>query len=564
VFFALFFKFLKRDIPGFSILIEIFIQPFPFFYYILHITMISNSYSNITDSINPVTREKMGETPVHTREDFLQMLAKARAVQPQWAALPVKERARYIIKIRSDLEAHSNRLAEIIARDTGKLRIDALTTEILPAAIAVHYNCKHAKRFLKEQKLKGSSRLLFNKRSRLIRVPYGVIGIISPWNYPFAIPFYQVIQALLAGNAVILKAATETQMVTKALQEVIDSARLPEHLFNWVNMPGPLAGKLFLEGGVDKLCFIGSVEVGKWLMAKAAETLTPLNLELGGNDAMIICEDADLYRAAGGAVWAGLANAGQSCGSVERIYVHERVYRSFIDILKSRIEHLRVGYDQDFNLDMGAMTTEKQFNKVTEHIHDALKKGAHILIQAKMPEDPKLHNLMPATVLIDVNHDMDVMRHETFGPVLGVMKVKDMEQAVELANDSYLGLTVSVWSKNHKKAMRIGRKVKAGTITINDHLMSHGLPETSWGGFKQSGIGRSHGRLGMEEMTQPQTIVNDIMPFVRKNLWWQPYSQQIYEGVRSMITALYGKKIFSRFRAFHKLMKIFPRIFKLY
>jgi acyl-CoA reductase-like NAD-dependent aldehyde dehydrogenase len=524
--------------------------------------MLNKSNSNKTESFNPVTREKLGETPVHTRKDFLTIMAKARKVQPQWAELSVKERAKHIIKICRYLEEHSEQLSEIIARDTGKLRIDAITTEVLPAAMATHYNCEYAGRFLKDQKPKKSSWLLFNKKSKMIRVPYGVIGIISPWNYPFSIPFYQVIQALLAGNAVILKTSTQTQMVAKALQEVIESARLPDHLFNCVNMPGHIAGDVFLEGGVDKLCFIGSVEVGKWLMAKASQTLTPLNLELGGNDAMIICEDADLHRAAGGAIWAGFSNAGQSCSGVERIYVHESVYRSFIAILKEKVGYLRVGYDQDFNMDMGAMTTDKQYNKVEAHIHDALKKGAKILIQTKIPEDTRLYNFMPATVLIDVNHDMDVMRHETFGPVLAVMKVKNMDQAVELANDSYLGLTGSVWSKDHKKAMKIGRKIKAGTITINDHLMSHGMPETSWGGFKQSGIGRSHGRLGMEEMTQSQMIINDIMPFARKNFWWQPYNQQIYDGLRSVITLLYGKRFFARCKALLKVIKIIPRIFK--
>ena len=181
------------------------------------------------------------------------------------------------------------------------------------------------------------------------------------------------------------------------------------------------------------------------------------------------------------------------------------------------MKNLRVGDNLDSNSDMGAMTTEKQFNTVKDHVNDALKKGARILVQTNISEDVKLHNLLPATVIIDVNHDMDVMRHETFGPVLAVMKVKDMDEAIELANDSYLGLTGSVWSKNHKKAIQLGRKIKAGAITINDHLMSHGLPETSWGGFKQSSIGRSHGRLGLEEMTQPQMIINDIMPFVKKN-----------------------------------------------
>ena len=170
---------------------------------------------------------------------------------------------------------------------------------------------------------------------------------------------------------------------------------------------------------------------------------------------------------------------------------------------------------------------------------------------------------MPATVLIEVNHDMDVMRHETFGPVLAVMKVENIEEAIELANDSYLGLTGSVWSTDHKNAIRIGEKIKAGSITINDHLMSHGLAQTSWGGFKQSGIGRSHGRLGMEEMTQTQMIINDIIPFAKKDLWWQPYDKKIYDGNKSIIMFLYGKKWFQRLKAFFKLIRILPRIFKI-
>jgi acyl-CoA reductase-like NAD-dependent aldehyde dehydrogenase len=516
----------------------------------------------VTESFNPITGEKIGETPVHTRTDFLKTIAKAKAVQPQWAGMPLKARVRHIIKIRQYLLDHSEQLSEVIARDTGKVRMDALATEIFPSTTATQYYCKHAKRFLAEQKVRSSTWLLCYKRSRIMRIPYGIIGIISPWNYPFSIPFYQVIQALLAGNAVILKAASETQMVARALQEVISAAELPDGLFNCINMPGRLAGNVFLEGGIDKLSFIGSVQVGKLLMAKAAETLTPLNLELGGNDAMLICDDADLHRAASGAVWAGLSNAGQSCGGVERIYVHEKVFDSFLMILKEKVEHLRVGRDRDFNTDMGSMTTERQFRTVTEHIKDALKKGARIWVQSNVSENPDLHNLMPATVLINVNHDMDVMRHETFGPVLAVMKVKNMNEAVSLANDSYMGLTGSVWSKDRKKALDLGRQILAGVITVNDHLMSHGLPETAWGGMKQSGIGRSHGRIGMEEMTQTQTIVNDIMPLARKNIWWQPYDRKVYDGIKASLTVLYGRQWHIRIRELFKLIRIIPRIFR--
>lgn len=518
--------------------------------------------ANQTKAINPATGEVLGYSPLHSVEDLQNAIQKAREAQKDWAALPVKKRVKYIKSIRAYIVQNADKLSEIISKDNGKLRVDALAAEVVPAAMAVAYYCKKAEKFLNDRKLAAGNIILSFKRSKVVRAPFGVIGIISPWNYPFAIPFYQVIMGLLAGNAVILKTASETQMVGLALKESIEAAGLPDGVFTYLNMPGRVAGSAFLESGIDKLFLTGSVDVGKIIMAKAAETLTPICLELGGNDAMIVCEDADLYRAAGGAVWAGFSNAGQSCGGVERIYVHESVYESFLEILKEKVENLKVGYDAGYKMDMGSMTTKKQLEAVNKHIEQAVSMGAAVYAQSKTPENPDLHNFIPATVLTNVNHDMDVMRHESFGPVVGVMKVKNMEEAVELANDSYLGLTGSVWSKNRKKAEKIGRQIKAGSITINDHLMSHGLAETSWGGFKESGIGRSHGELGFNEMTQPQMIVKDIMPGVKKDLWWQPYNEAIYRGIKGIIDMLYGNKISRKLSGTARLIKIIPRMFR--
>jgi len=316
-----------------------------------------------------------------------------------------------------------------------------------------------------------------------------------------------------------------------------------------------------LEAGVDKIFFTGSVAVGKYLMRKAADTLTPLVLELGGNDPMIVCADADLERAAGGAVWAGLSNAGQSCGGVERIYVDEQVYEPFMALLKQKVEALRGGLDSAHETDLGAMTTQRQIETVKQHIADAVAKGATIFAQSKVPDNADLQNFLPATVLTNVNHEMLVMKDETFGPVLGVMPYKTMAEAISLANDSYLGLTGSVWSRNRRKAIAIGRQIKAGAITINDHLMSHGLAETPWGGFKQSGIGRTHGRLGFDEMTQPQVIVNDVLPFARKNMWWPPYSPQIFRGLNGLVDFLYGRGFKKRIVGIWRVLRIFPRYF---
>ncbi len=517
--------------------------------------------ANSTPCVNPATGEVFSRSPLQTLEDLRSAMVAARRAQTGWAALTPKERARRILPLRDYLVSHADDLALVLSRDNGKTLTDALATEILPAAISVTYYARMAPRFLRPRKVRSATWLLANKRSVVQRVPWGVVGVISPWNYPFGIPFHEVVMALLAGNAVLLKTASETQAVGLALAEVLRSADLPDGLFSFLNLPGRVAGPAFLEAGVDKLFFTGSVAVGKSLMAKAAETLTPLSLELGGNDPMLVCEDADVERAAAGALWAGFQNAGQSCGGVERIYVHERVYKRFLAALKERVEALRVGPGDGHENDMGAMTTVKQLETVREHVRDALAKGAVLHARSSAPEGgPGLFH--PAVVLTEVNHDMVTMREETFGPVVGVMKVKDMEEAVALANDTDLGLTASVWSRNRRKAKALAARLQAGAVTINDHLMSHGLPETPWGGFKQSSLGRTHGEIGFDEMTQPRVIVDDLLGFAARDLWWHPHGRDVYEGLKGLVLGLYARSLGTRLGGWLKALKILPRIFR--
>ena len=518
--------------------------------------------SNKTDCINPATGEIIGHSEIHSVEDLQQIIKNAKQVWESWKNLPVKERVKKIKKIRDFIVNNADRLAEIISRDNGKTRTEAMATEVLPASMGISYYCKNAKKFLKDEKVRGGNIALINKRSKIARTPFGVVGIISPWNYPFGIPFPEIIMALLAGNTVVFKAASETQKVGLAIKECIESAELPEGVFNYVNMPGRIAGDVFLETGIDKLFFTGSVPVGKYLMGKAAETLTPITLELGGNDAMIVCDDADIDRASSGAVWAGFQNSGQSCGGVERIYVHENIYESFLEKLKSKVQKLKVGYDQDYTIEMGAMTATRQIDVVHKHVEEAVSKGAIVFAKSNIPDDKSLQNFIPAIVLTGVDHSMLVMKEETFGPVVTVMKVKNNEEAIMLANDSDLGLTGSVWSKNSRKAFKIAKQIQAGSVTINDHLMSHGLAETAWGGFKESGIGRSHGKLGFDEMTQPQYIVNDILPFVKKNLWWPPYNQKVYAGIKGVMDMQYATSFGQRLKGIFNLLKIVMRMFK--
>lgn len=511
-----------------------------------------------TPIVNPATGKVLGRSPLDDAQAVVEAVQRARAAQRRWAALSPRERGRRLRPVVGRLLREADGLAQAIHEDNGKTRVDALATEVFPALLALRYYIRKAPRFLAPSRPGPSTPLLAYKRSTVLRVPWGVVGIVSPWNYPFSIPFSEVVCALLAGNGVVLKTASETQLVGRRLFACFEAADLPEGLFAFVNLPGREAGPAFLAAGVDKLFFTGSTSVGKELMALAARSLTPLCLELGGNDPMLVCEDADLDRAATGAVWAGFQNCGQSCGGVERIYVHERVYEPFLERLAARVEALAVGPEPGDQL--GAMTTARQLQTVREHVEEALARGARVAARSPAPEGGSgfFH---PAVVLTGVDHTMRVMREETFGPVVGVMKVRDMEEAVALANDSTYGLTASVWSRNRRRARALALRLQAGVVTVNDHLMSHGLPETPWGGFKESGLGRTHGAEGFAEMTQPQVLVDDLLSFLPRAPWWHPHDEARYGGLRALLFLLAGGP-WEKVRALAPVLRLFTRCLK--
>jgi succinate-semialdehyde dehydrogenase/glutarate-semialdehyde dehydrogenase len=410
---------------------------------------------------------------------------------------------------------------------------------------------------------------MFNKRSRIIYKPYGVVAIISPWNYPFAIPFSEVVMALLAGNAVLLKVASDTLEVGRALAGIFSEADLPEGLFSYVELPGREAGPAFISGGVDKLFFTGSTAVGRELMALAAPRLLPLVLELGGADAAIVCDDADLDRAAVGILWSGFSNAGQSCGGVQRVLVHKDVYEAFLEKLCALVERLRIGDGPD--ADMGPMTSLRQKRAVQKQVEACVAAGAVVAAKssaapgkAAAGDDPARWYagdglFVPALVLTHVTEDMPVMAEEIFGPVVAVISAADDQEALRIANRSSYGLTGSVWSRNSRRAKGLAARINAGAVMINDHLMSHGLAETPWGGFGDSGLGRTHGELGFREMCKAQVIVDDILPGVKRNLWWHPYSEQVFRGMRAILDLLAGPSLSRRLRAIPRVVKIFFR-----
>jgi succinate-semialdehyde dehydrogenase/glutarate-semialdehyde dehydrogenase len=498
----------------------------------------------------------------HNHETALSLVKEAvgaaRKAQALWLHRRYSERAASLLKIRDYISVHAEELAECISRATGKTRIDAVSTEVLSTAMAISYYATEARKVLHRKRITGGGILTINKISYLERVPFGVIGIISPWNYPFAIPFHEIAMALITGNGVILKVASQTKEVGVAIEKAVEAGGLPDGLYSLIDLPGTLAGDAFINGGIDKLFFTGSVAVGKELMAKAAPRLLPLSLELGGNDAMIVCDDADLTRAANGALWAGMSNAGQSCAAVERIYVLASVYDKFLSLLKTKMGQLRVGEDTRFDVEIGSLTTDEQYTKVKELLDDARAKGAILHTYAEVPQSGRF---IAPTIVENVTSDMRLTNEEIFGPVVAVAKVGSDDEAVSAANHSSLGLTASVWSRNASRAESIASRLRVGSVMINDHLMSHGLAETPWGGFKESGIGRTHGRLGLEEMTQPRVIVKDILPFVKRNMWWYPHNENIYQGLLGALRFLYPVNFAQRLRGGMQLIKVFARTF---
>lgn len=488
---------------------------------------------SVTVTINPATLEKNEPVENTDLKQMPDIFSKARAAQKVWAACSFRKRAAHIKKMRRYIVENAEELAEIVSRDNGKSRIDALATEVIPCALASDWYAKNARASLRPQKLPVSNLLFANKRSMITRVPLGVVGIISPWNYPLSIPFGEVVMALMAGNAVVLKVAAATIRVGRAIEKIVEAGELPAGLFTHVVGSGSQISKSFFENRVDKIFFTGSVPTGKVLMKGASDTLTPLSLELGGKDPMIVLPDADLERAANGAAWAGYQNAGQSCGGVERVYVHEKVYDKFIDLLAEKTRRIRHGFDSDFNKEMGSLTTEEQKKTVEKHVKDAVKNGAEIIAQSEQVDDSKGY-FYPATLMTGVDHSMTIMREETFGPVIPVMKFSDIEEALELANDSTMALTSSVWTKDIELGRELAKRLESGVTTINDHLYTHGLSETPWGGWKESGIGRTHSALGLHEMTQPKLINWDLLP-VKRDIWWFPFNRETYDSLLSAL-----------------------------
>jgi acyl-CoA reductase-like NAD-dependent aldehyde dehydrogenase len=488
-------------------------------------------------SYNPATGEPLAELTCANAGDVRQAVLRAREAQTRWQATPVAKRIGVLRKFQELLREQRDDVARLICREAGKPAAEALATEVLVVLDAAQFCINKAHEFLRPQPVPHGNIVMNMKRGKLVRDPYGVIGIIAPWNYPFSIPAIETLGALVTGNAVVLKPSEFTPLIAKELERLLTAAGLDPVLMQVIVGEGP-AGAALIDSPIDKLIFTGSIATGKRVGEAAARRLLPVVLELGGKDPMIVLDDADLEIASSGAVWGAFMNSGQTCLSVERCYVHRRLYEPFLEKVREKVSRLRQGNGIASDVEIGPMIHERQLEIVEQQVDDAIGQGARVLAGAKRRSDLG-PNFYAPTLLADVTNNMRLMREETFGPVLPVAPFDTDDDAVRLANDSDFGLAASVWTRNRRRGEGMAARIKAGTVMLNDMISCFGIADAPHGGFKQSGIGRTHGELGLQEMVQVKYIDVDLLPGIAKP-WWFGYGREYQQQMGSFIDFLFA------------------------
>jgi acyl-CoA reductase-like NAD-dependent aldehyde dehydrogenase len=491
------------------------------------------------ESFNPATGERVGSVPITSPDEVSAVVEEVRQVQPFWAQLTLADRGRYLERAAQVVIDEGDEIRDLIVHEQGKPRTEAFSMEVLPTIDALSWIARHGQQILAEEKIPMSQLFLKTKSSAFTYEPLGVIGVISPWNYPWSIPFGEVALALMAGNGVVLKPASATPLIGQRIAQVFERAGVPEGLVRAVHGPG--TGPALVSSPVAKVFFTGSVASGREVGEKCARRLKGSVLELGGKDPMIVLADANIGHAVSGALWGGFANAGQTCSGIERVYVLREVADRFIEGVVAGAQRLRLGDPMSWDTEIGPMISSEQFDLVRELVDDAVSQGATLRCggPAQSPAGLEAGSFYAPTVLTEVTHRMRIMSEEIFGPVLPIVVVESEDQAVALANDSQFGLGASIWTADRQKGERMARELQAGMVWINDHMFSHGACQCSWGGIKESGLGRTHSRFGLYECVNIKLRVWE--PSTVRNAWWHPYDETLGRALRQAATVLYGR-----------------------
>lgn len=481
-------------------------------------------------SFNPRTGEVMGEVPAATPGQVADLVAAARKIQPEWASIPPAGRAKILKEVRHRIYQDLDVIVETVSNEVGKPRAEALVTDVLPAVLTLSYYERTAARSLKPERVGRLLGPVLGTSSRLEWRPFGVVGCITPWNYPFFLSIMAIAPALFAGNTVIVKPSEVTPGVGECLRAVLDP--LPPGVASVVQGGGDI-GAAIVDAPCDKIAFIGSPATGRKIAEAAAKHLTPVVMELGGKDAAIVCDDADLDVASSGVLWGSFVNAGQTCAAIERIFVHERVADEFTDLLLGKLQHLR--YAQEGDGDIGALTFKRQFDIVERHVKDAVEKGARVLAGGpdSGPSNENGSLWYAPTVLEGINDEMDMSGEETFGPLVPIIRVRDEDEAVRRTNEESFNLTSSVWSKDARKARRLASEIRAGAVGINEvGVVASAAPWGPWGGVGESGYGRLSGKVGLREFVYPSHVTRKLMGGM-KSVWWYPYDEDTVATLRT-------------------------------
>ena len=458
---------------------------------------------------NPATGETLATVPRCTAEDLDAAVGRARAAQERWKATSFAEREAILLRFHDLVLERQNDLLDILQLESGKARRHAFE-EILDTAIVARYYARTAERHLRTQRRRGALPLLTATWEH--HHPVGVVGVISPWNYPLTLSISDSVPALAAGNAVVLKVDSQTPFAALAGAELLEEAGLDPELLQIVTGSGADLGPELIKR-VDYVMFTGSTAVGRTVASQAAERLIPSSMELGGKNAMIVLHDADLKRTVEGAERAMFSNGGQLCISAERLLVDERIADEFVRRLVDRVKKMKLGAGLSYEFDMGPLISQKQFDTVCEHVSDAVDKGARVLTGGRPRPDLGPYFYEP-TLLEDVRDGMTLFAEETFGPVVAVSRFSSEDEAVERANAGCYGLNFSLWTRDTRRGRALAQRLQAGTVNVNEgYIATWGSVDAPMGGMKDSGLGRRHGAEGIRKYTESQTVsVQRLMP----------------------------------------------------